>query len=229
MPLGMCRRSWAGLYRGLKNTQELRTLSWRKIVISLPIWVLSANAGSIKGDVKNIFLPPPGAAVLICDIQPLSPRRRSGVVALNDCISADWHLLQQRRRRSVSKQIKPCGCTVATMDLSEAHGLVLFRVVRRGIGISRRLSASGTLGAYRRLGCSPSNPSVSRTNGPPPEEDRRRWKGLFTGDAQAACDFSFATSKFSPFFHRISVMAAILRASVRRAMVGLMPLASDRW
>ena len=149
---------------------------------------------------------------MICDIQPLSPRRRSGVVALNDCISADWHLLQQRRRRSVSKQIKPCGCTVATMDLSEAHGLVLFRVVRRGIGISRRLSASGTLGAYRRLGCSPSNPSVSRTNGPPPEEDRRRWKGLFTGDAQAACDFSFATSKFSPFFHRVSVMAAILRA-----------------
>src|SRR2546425_4069936 len=120
-------------------------------------------------------------------------------------------------------------CTVATMDLSEARGLVLFRVVRRGIGISRRLSASGTLGAYRRLGCSPSNPSVSRTNGPPPEEDRRRWKGLFTGDAQAACDFSFATLKISPFFHRVSVMAAILRASVRRAMVGLMPLASDRW
>src|SRR6266581_7158993 len=52
-------------------------------------------------------------------------------------------------------------------------GPVLFRVIRRGIGISRRLSASGTLCAYRRLGCSPSNPSVSRTNGPPPEEDRR--------------------------------------------------------
>ena len=51
-------------------------------------WVLSEIACSIKGDVKNIFLPPPGAAVLICDIQPLSPRRRSGVVALNDCISA---------------------------------------------------------------------------------------------------------------------------------------------
>ena len=48
-----------------------------------------------------------------------------------------------------------------------------------------------------------------------------------TGDAQAACDFSFSASKFSPFFHRVSVMAAILRASVRRAMVGLMPLASD--
>src|SRR5437763_16428343 len=47
-------------------------------------------------------------------------------------------------------------------------------------------------------------------------------EGLFTGDAQAACDFSFATSKFSPFFHRVSVMAAILRARVRRTIVGLM-------
>src|SRR5438876_8261026 len=102
------------------------------------------------------------------------------------------------------------------MDLSEAPGLVLFRVVREGIGISQRLSATGTcaptgdwdahprtrasqeptdhhqkkitgdfteakchrhLCAYRRLGCSPSNPSVSRTNGPPPEKDHRRWKG----------------------------------------------------
>src|SRR5438552_497397 len=59
---------------------------------TLPILHLSSwhllQQRSIKGDVKNIFLPPPGAAVLICDIQPLSPRRRSGVVALNDCISA---------------------------------------------------------------------------------------------------------------------------------------------
>src|SRR5437773_6568599 len=54
-------------------------------------------------------------------------------------------------------------------------------------------------------------------------------EGLFTGDAQAACDFSFSASKFSPFFHRVSVMAAILRASVRRTIVGLMPLASDLW
>src|ERR1700730_12437684 len=118
---------------------------------------------------------------------------------------------------------------LATMDLSEARGLVLFRVVREGIGISRRLSADGTLCAYRPLGCSPSNPSVSRTNQPPPEEDRRRWKGLFTRDAQAACEFSFSASRFSSFCYRVSVMAAILRASVRRTMVGLMPLASERW
>src|SRR5207244_1584085 len=57
------------------------------------------------------------------------------------------------------------------MDLSEARGLVLFRVIRRGIGISRRLSVTDTVCAYRRLGCSPSNPSVSRTDQPPPEKE----------------------------------------------------------
>jgi hypothetical protein len=51
---------------------------------------------------------------------------------------------------------------------------------------------------------------------------------VFTRDAQAACTLSFSASKFSPFFHRVNLMAAILRANVRRAMVGWMPLASDR-
>ena len=60
-------------------------------------------------------------------------------------------------------------------------------------------------------------------------EDPRRWKGLFTRDAQAACDFSFSASKLSPFFHRVSVMAAILRASVSRAIVGFMPFSSRAW
>ena len=48
-------------------------------------------------------------------------------------------------------------------------------------------------------------------------------------DAQAACEFNLLMSKSSPFFHSVSVMAAILRASVRRTMVGLMPLSSERW
>ena len=58
-------------------------------------------------------------------------------------------------------------------------------------------------------------------------KNRRRWKEVLTRDAQAACDFSFSMSKFSPFFH-VRVMAAILRASVRRTMVGWMPLANER-
>src|SRR6266566_4954766 len=118
---------------------------------------------------------------------------------------------------------------VATMDLSEARGLVLFRVIRRGIGISRRLSVTDTVCAYRRLGCSPSNPRSQEPTDHHQKRIRRRWKGFFTRDAQAACAFSFSASKFSPFFHRVNVMAAILRANVRRAMVGWMPLASDRW
>jgi hypothetical protein len=115
------------------------------------------------------------------------------------------------------------------MDLSEARGLELFRVVREGIGISQKLSAQRVLHAYRPLGYSLSNPSVSRTDPPPREKESPGMDRARTGDAQAACDFSFSTLKFSPFFHSVSVMAAILRARVRRTMVGLMPLASERW
>ena len=43
------------------------------------------------------------------------------------------------------KLSKPCGCTVSTMGLSEARGLVLFRVIRGGIGVTQRLGAAGTV------------------------------------------------------------------------------------
>jgi hypothetical protein len=43
------------------------------------------------------------------------------------------------------KQSKPCGCTVSTMGLSEARGLVLFQVIRGGIGVTQRLGATGTV------------------------------------------------------------------------------------
>src|SRR4029077_4288210 len=115
------------------------------------------------------------------------------------------------------------------MDLSEARGLELFRVVREGIGITRRLRARWALHAYEILGYSLSNPSVSRTDPPLPEEKSPEMKRVVPRDAQAACEFSLWISKSSPFFHRVSVMAAILRASVRRTMVGLMPLANERW
>jgi len=65
------------------------------------------------------------------------------------------------------------------IDLSEARGLVLFRVVREGIGITRRLSARWAFHAYEMLGCSLSNPSVSRTDPLLPRKNHRRWKGLF--------------------------------------------------
>src|SRR4029077_11282100 len=63
------------------------------------------------------------------------------------------------------------------MGLSEARGLVLFRVIRGGIGVTRRLGARRHRVVYRAFSYSPSNPSVSRTDWPPPDKDHRRWKG----------------------------------------------------
>ena len=45
-------------------------------------------------------------------------------------------------------------------------------------------------------------------------------------DAQAVCVFSCSASKRSSFFQSVKVMAAILRASVRRAISGFIPLVS---
>ena len=123
------------------------------------------------------------------------------------------------------KLSKRSGCTVSTMVLSEAHGLRLFRVIRGGIGFTQRLGAGGTMPtghphthprtrASLRTGWSSSARSAERQR-------------LFGRDAQAACCFSFSASKLSPFFQSVSVIAAIFRASVRRAMAGFMPLASS--
>src|ERR1035437_9143933 len=46
--------------------------------------------------------------------------------------------------------------------------------------------------------------------------------------AQAACNIRYWGSNDSPFFQRISAMAAILRARVTRASSGFMPLANRR-
>jgi hypothetical protein len=53
----------------------------------------------------------------------------------------------------------------------------------------------------------------------------RRWKRLCAG-AQAACCFRCSASKRTPFFQTIKVIEAILRARVRRAIDGFIPLAS---
>src|ERR1700734_738311 len=114
------------------------------------------------------------------------------------------------------------------MDLSEARGLVLFRVIRGGIGITQRLGAIGTVSS---TGHSHTHPRTRATQEPTGNHQKRspEVEALFPRVGQAACEFSFSASKFSPFFPRVRVMAAILRASVRRAMVGFMPLASAAW
>src|SRR5215472_16897601 len=111
------------------------------------------------------------------------------------------------------------------MVLSETRGLRLSWVIPGCIGLTRRLGAQRQL-VYRRFGYLPWNPSISRTDWPPPNKITGDGWALHR-DAQAACNFSFSASKSSPFFQSVSVMAAILRASVRRAMVGFVPLASE--
>ena len=45
-------------------------------------------------------------------------------------------------------------------------------------------------------------------------------------ETQAVCGFRYLASKLTPLFHTINTMVAIFLAKVRRAISGLIPLAS---
>ena len=51
-------------------------------------------------------------------------------------------------------------------------------------------------------------------------------RAFFPRDAQAACRCKCLGSKLTPFFHIVKVIVAILRASVRRAIVGRIPFST---
>src|SRR5258708_27727862 len=107
-----------------------------------------------------------------------------------------------------------------TMVLSETFRLSLFLVVRGGIGFLERLNARSTrLTGFWILTLEP-----ERLENQPAIADNESWDGLST-DTQAACCFRCSASKRTPFFQTIKVMAAILRARVRRAIGGFIPLA----
>jgi hypothetical protein len=111
------------------------------------------------------------------------------------------------------------------MVLSETRGLWLFRVVREGLGSAVRLGARGTprLTYQLRLALEPEcleNPTATTREDPQDGADS-------VENTQAACGFRYWASKRTPFFQTCKVIAAILRASVRRAISGRMPLASS--
>lgn len=113
------------------------------------------------------------------------------------------------------------------MILCETRGLQLFWVVRGGIGLNRRLGAefqhSERLITYSILSLEPERRKNRRAN------TGHETLGIFLGflpNAQAACGFRCSASKRPPFFQSVNVMAAILRASVRRAISGFIPLTS---
>jgi hypothetical protein len=94
-----------------------------------------------------------------------------GLFHLSSCIFVSSDDADQFRNG-----IKPCGCTVSTMGLSEARGLVLFRVIRGGIGVTRRLGATGTIST---TGHSHTHPRTRASPEPTGHhrKDHRRWKG----------------------------------------------------
>ena len=107
------------------------------------------------------------------------------------------------------------------MVLSEARGLSLFRVIREGLGSAVRLGARGTqrLTYQWRLTLEPE----CLKNGPGHPLERFPGMERISRDTQAVCGFRYLASKWTPFFQTVKVIAAILRASVRRTIVGLMP------
>lgn len=66
----------------------------------------------------------------------------------------------------------------------------------------------------------------TRASGEPTGHYPRGIRDGLSTDAQAACCFRYSASKRTPFFQTIKVMAAILRARVRRAIVGFIPRAT---
>src|ERR1700674_1061621 len=98
-------------------------------------------------------------------------------------------------------------------------------MMRGGLGSDRRRSARSTqrLTYQLRLALESEcfkNPANHRWNG------SQGWSGI-ARDTQAVCGFKYWASKRTPFFQTVKVIAAILRASVRRAISGLIPLATS--
>jgi len=116
------------------------------------------------------------------------------------------------------------------MVLSETRGLQLCWVVQGGIGSGWRLGAEAHKSSNFWMDTLPRPERLKKeTRLPPPRMIPEGWNGLLLRDAQAACGFNCLASKCAPFFHRISVMVAIFRAKVRRAISGFMPFVSKRW
>jgi hypothetical protein len=88
-----------------------------------------------------------------------------------------------------------------------------------------RLGARSTLRLSNQLRLAPEpeclkNPTNHR-------QDISQGMERIARDTQAVCGFKYLASKLTPFFQMTNVIAAILRARVRRAISGLIPLATS--
>ena len=202
---------------------------WRELRVSCDFTIIS-----IKGDVKENTSPSTGGRGNFLGVQPLSATRDAWLWcrAPRTWVLVFFHLgrfiFWSRRRQPVSETWQALRLYGVNHGSICDSGPIAFSGCPRGhrvyteTGCQRHRVPTGVRYTHPRTRAS-QEPTGHH------QRDQRRWKGLFTRDAQAACGFSFSGSKPSPFFHRVRVMAAILRASVRRAIVGFMPLASKTW
>ena len=108
------------------------------------------------------------------------------------------------------------------MVLSGTRGPLLFQVIREGLGSAVRLGARGTtrLTLQLRLALEPECLKYRANH----RWDRIHGMERNYGNTQAVCGFRYLASKLTPLFQTIRVIAAILRASVSRAISGFIPL-----
>jgi hypothetical protein len=110
------------------------------------------------------------------------------------------------------------------MVLSEARGLWLFLVIREGIGCKWVTRCRGTQGRTV-LTDTPLEPSISRTR-PATTGENPRVESLLHRRCSSCLPMQVCGSKSAPFFHMVKVIVAILRARVRRAIVGRIPFST---
>jgi hypothetical protein len=108
--------------------------------------------------------------------------------------------------------------TMLTMVLSEARGLSLFFGYPRG-----RVMGDSMPKHKVPISLTDTHPRTERLQNPTVHHRRNtaEMESLLLRDAQAAGRCSCWASNFSPFTQMVILIAAIFRAKVRRAMVGL--------
>ncbi len=97
-----------------------------------------------------------------------------------------------------------------------------------GLEWEARLGARSTVRPTFPLETLPPTPSVPEPDSPPPESSPRRERTR-PRNTQAVCGFRYSASNATPFRQTIQLIVAIFRARVRRAISGLIPLATRAW
>jgi len=190
----------------------------------LPPWHSSPGAGGSalvrgfykRGCQEKTPLPWQGRGASLAS----SPLRFSAIVFRRSVVgihrSSRFHFIHSA---FIPRRLRLTSSVMSTMVLSETRGLWLCWVVRGSIRWRVRLVAYPTQWILAL------EPERSATGGPHEPKSRRP----MTLRAQAACVFRCSASNASPFFQIVSVIAAILRASVSRAIAGNIPLSRSPW